>query len=94
MRFQVVATEPPVGRFFWRVNGHVELSDDTTALSLVCMETGKLGVVVDPTPAERSRAERHPGFRWFDDTRVWLVDPTGRLPRGECYTDPRPHFEQ
>jgi hypothetical protein len=92
MRFRVVETEPPVGRFSWRVNGAVELSSGATSLSLVCMETGKLGIVVDPTPAERRRAERHPGFRWFDDTRVRLVDPAGLLPRGECDTDPRPHL--
>jgi hypothetical protein len=90
MRFRVVETEPPVGRFSWRVNGAVELTGGGAGLSLVCMETGKLGVVVDPTPAERGRAERHPGFRWFDDTRVRLMESTGPLPRGECDTAPRP----
>jgi hypothetical protein len=90
MRFRVLATETPIGRFFWRVNGLIELADGATGLSLVCMETAKLGVVVDPRPAERSRAERHPGFRWFDDTRVRLVEPAGPLShRPEMDRDPR-----
>jgi hypothetical protein len=83
MIFRVLATEPPVGRFLWRVNGPVELTGGGAGLSLVCMETGRLGVVVDPTPAERGRAERHPGFRWFDDTRVRLVETVDPLPEAE-----------
>ena len=80
MRFRVLTTEPPIGRFLWRVNGALESSGGEPVLALVCMETGKLGVVVDPHPAERSRAERHPGFRWFDDTRVRLIEPVDPLP--------------
>jgi hypothetical protein len=59
--------------YVWRVQGLMSLPDGTPSVMLACDRSGVIGCVLNPRPAEKRRALRKPGWRWFDDTRVRLV---------------------